>query len=284
MNSMTAREAFLHLKTRLTSVYDSNEAANIADWVIEDITGKGRLERLTSGNELTGEMRQRLQKAEAELLQHRPVQYVLGKCYFAGMELKVNEQVLIPRPETEELVEWLVQTVQQQQKPNIIDIGTGSGCIALSAKKYLPSARVTAIDISEKALAVAKENAVRYGLDIDFLKMDILNTSALQELPLFDIIVSNPPYISPDEKDSIQPNVLDYEPHSALFVTDNDPLQFYKAIARFGETHLAENGCIFCELHRDHARATRELFRTAGWHTELRRDMQQNNRMLYCRR
>ena len=281
---MTAREAFLHLKNRLASIYDVKETANIADWVIEDITGKGKLERLNSDYELPVEIQQRLLSAEAELLRHRPVQYVLGKSYFAGMVLEVNEDVLIPRPETEELIEWLVRAVGQQKELNIIDIGTGSGCIALSVKKYLPSARVTAIDISEKALAVAAKNAANYSLDISFLKTDILNVPAQQRLPVFDIIISNPPYISPDEKNSILPNVLDYEPHAALFVTDNDPLQFYRAIARFGESHLAEKGCIFCELHKDYAIATQELFRSLGWYTELRLDMQQNERMLYCRR
>lgn len=282
---MTVHDAFLALKNELTSIYDITEASNIADWVIEDLTGKSRLERLISGNTPLDEaMQQRLLKAGAELLRQRPVQYVLGKSYFAGMELMVNEDVLIPRPETEELVEWLVRKTERKSALTILDIGTGSGCIALAVKKYLPAAKVTAADISERALEVARKNAERYDLDITFIKADILDKAAYDTLPVFDIIISNPPYISPGEKESILPNVLEYEPHTALFVTNNDPLQFYKAIADFAEHRLAGDGSIFLELHRDYAIDTQLVFRSAGWHTELRKDMQENDRMLYCER
>jgi release factor glutamine methyltransferase len=269
---------------QLSGLYDEAEAINISDWVLESLTGKNRLQRSLDTSLFLSEAEQvKLEKYLVELMEYRPVQYVLGESYFYGMKLFVDERVLIPRPETEELADWIVKYAQQQIKqPVVIDIGTGSGCLALAVKKGIPDAMVYAADLSEGALAVASENAARLKLDVRFLKMDILDEHADSNLPQLDIIVSNPPYITLPEQESILPNVLRYEPHQALFVTNNDPLQFYKAIASFSDKYLKKNGSIFLELHRDFAVETMQYYVDHGWKTELKQDMQEQDRMLHC--
>lgn len=270
---------------QLSELYDEAEAVNITDWVMESLTGKNRLQRSQDTSLFLSEAGQvKLEKYLVELMEYRPVQYVLGESYFYGMKLFVDERVLIPRPETEELADWIVKYACQQQikQPVVIDIGTGSGCLALAVKKSIPDAMVYAADLSEGALAVASENATMLNLDVRFLKMDILDESAGNGLPQFDVIVSNPPYITLPEQESILPNVLRYEPHQALFVTDNDPLQFYKAIASFSDKYLKKKGSLFLELHRDFAADTQQYYRDNGWETELKQDMQAQDRMLHC--
>ncbi|GAA3625474.1 peptide chain release factor N(5)-glutamine methyltransferase [Flavivirga jejuensis] len=183
------------------------------------------------------------------LKKQRPLQYILGNTEFYGLPFKVNEHVLIPRPETEELVEWIVKEQSQVNNRNlkIIDIGTGSGCIAISLAKNLPDAKIYALDISEGALSIASKNAKLNAVDIEFVKADILNydSHAIE----FDIIVSNPPYIRELEKNMMKPNVLDNEPHLALFVADENPLQFYEAIIKFAIKNLNKNGQVFFEIN-----------------------------------
>jgi release factor glutamine methyltransferase len=202
------------------------------------------------------------------------------------MKLFVDENVLVPRPETEELVDWVIKYCQSQGLTNlsILDIGTGSGCIALALKKHLPKSKVTAIDISMGALHIAQKNAINLGLEIDWVQGNILNEEEWGSLPEFDIIVSNPPYITLPEKESILPNVLRYEPHQALFVTDEDPQQFYKAIETFAQQKLQEEGIVFMELHRDFARDTQTYYDHKNWQTTLRKDMQGNDRMLVAKK
>jgi release factor glutamine methyltransferase len=281
---MDTDKAALLLKEKLETIYESGEAESIADWTLESLTGKKRLERLQSPTVLNEDQQIKLEQYAIELMEYRPVQYVLGESYFYGMKLFVDERVLIPRPETEELADWIVKYAHQQKinQPLILDIGTGSGCLALAVKKGMPDANVYAADLSEGALAVALENAARLNLDVQFLKMDILEENAGSRLPQFDIIVSNPPYITLPEQESILPNVLRYEPHQALFVTNSDPLQFYKAIASFADKYLKKHGSLFLELHRDFAVDTLQYYQDKGWKVELKQDMQLQDRMLHC--
>jgi len=282
---MKILEADEYVSRQLSGLYDEAEAINIADWVMESLTGKNRLQRsLDTSLSLSETEQVKLEGYLVELMEYRPVQYVLGESYFYGMKLFVDERVLIPRPETEELADWIVKYTQHQQlkQPAVLDIGTGSGCLALAVKKGVPNANVYAADLSEGALAVASENAARLHLDVQFLKMDILDADADGGLPQLDIIVSNPPYITLPEQESILPNVLRYEPHQALFVTNSDPLQFYKAIASFADKYLKKNGSIFLELHKDFATDTLQYYLDKGWKAELKQDMQQQDRMLHC--
>jgi release factor glutamine methyltransferase len=282
---MKVSEAEKQVRKQLSGLYDEAEAANIAEWVLESLTGKNRLQRSADSSIfLSEEQLVKLESYLVELMEYRPVQYVLGESYFYGMKLFVDERVLIPRPETEELADWIVKYAHQQQikQPSILDIGTGSGCLALAIKKGVPGANIYAADLSEGALAVASENAARLTLDVQFLEMDVLNENAGSGLPQFDIIVSNPPYITLPEQESILPNVLRYEPHQALFVTNSDPLQFYKAIAAFSDKYLKKHGSLFLELHRDFAVDTLQYYQDKGWKAELKQDMQQQDRMLHC--
>lgn len=286
---MDIQMAFAALNEQLGTIYDKEEALSIADWVMESLTGKARLDRLMQPElTLNKEEQAKLAQYTRELLQHRPLQYVLGESYFYNLKLFVDERVLIPRPETEELVDWIIKDKVWDKKggpgPHLIDIGTGSGCIALALKKNIPAAEVYALDISESALAVAGKNAVGLGINIRLLAIDMLKAPGEGQLPAFDVIVSNPPYITVAEKETILPHVLDYEPHQALFVTDNDPLQFYKAIEAFADRFLLPGGAVFLELHRDFASETEQYYAARGWYTALRKDMQGNDRMLRCSR
>jgi release factor glutamine methyltransferase len=280
---MTIKQAYHQLFTQLATIYHEREAANISDWVIEHITSYKRVDRIMFQNNIIGETQlQQLSSATKKLLQHQPVQYALGEAWFAGMKFYVNENVLIPRPETEELVEWIIEEIKNENPKNkkIIDIGTGSGCIPIALKKKIPELNVHALDISEKALKVAMQNADTLNASIDFKLLDFLEEANWQSLPQFDVIVSNPPYIKQSEESDMNENVLRYEPHLALFVADNDALIFYKKIAAFGKNNLTPGGKIFVELNETLGKETAELFESFGYQTELRKDMQGKNRMI----
>jgi release factor glutamine methyltransferase len=204
----------------------------------------------------------RLNHALERLQRHEPVQYVLGEAWFYKRKFVVNNHVLIPRPETEELVEEIVNYVFRimNDKPGILDIGTGSGCIAISIKKELPQSEVVAIDVSQNALDVAKGNAILLGAEVAFKQLDFLKEDRWNELSLYDIIVSNPPYIPFVEKDTLSRNVTEYEPNEALFVLDNDPFVFYKKIAKFSKEHLEKRGRIYVEVHENYAKDVEQIF------------------------
>lgn len=279
---MTIHEAQQQLLFQLYHLYDNREAANIADWVMEHITGWKKIDRIINKKLplLPGTIAQ-LEQYTKELLQHKPVQYVLHEAWFCGMQFYVDENVLIPRPETEELVEWLVNEVPPTSYFKILDIGTGSGCIPISLKKKLPQAEVFSCDVSEAAITVAKKNAAALQADVHFVQADFLNTDTWHQLPAVDIIVSNPPYVPQNNKPAMQPNVLAYEPHVALFVPDADPLLFYKAIAGFAQQKLLPGGSIFAEIHEDLGEQTKELFLSKGFtKVEVRKDMQGKDRMI----
>lgn len=210
----------------------------------------------------------------------KPIQYILGYEWFGNLKLKVNEHVLIPRPETEELAMWLVEDFKNgDKKIKILDIGTGSGCIPIYLKIKMPHAEIHALDISQLALNIAEENSDIYDVEIHFHLANILDEQLDLEQK-FDIIISNPPYILPSEKSSMQHRVVDFEPSEALFVTNDDELQFYKAIQHFSKNHLNEHGKIYLESHQDYAKDVLNLFKSTSSNVSLRSDMYGNERMI----
>jgi release factor glutamine methyltransferase len=285
---MTIQQAYLQLLQQLSKLYDNRESGNIADLVIEKITGLRKIDRIVYKDTIISpEQQNLLSKITSELVQHKPVQYAIGEAWFMGMKLLVNEQVLIPRPETEELASWIIQDIKTNKKKevSVLDIGTGSGCIPIAIKQLLPYTSVTAIDISEGALQIAKMNSVSQNVLIDFLLLDILDEVSWQQLGQFDIIVSNPPYIRTSEGLSMRKNVMDYEPHLALFVSDHYPLLFYKKIAAFAKTHLNQNGIIYAEINEELAQDASTVFQQNGFFSiEIRKDMQGKDRMVSAKR
>ena len=285
---MTIQQAYQLLVQQLYALYSDREAQQMADWVLEHITGFKKIDRVLNKQFLLNNGQEDLlAKYTAQLLDHTPVQYVLEEAWFAGMRLFVNQHVLIPRPETEELVEWIISDYAFSANPNlrIADIGTGSGCIPIALKKKLTTAAITAIDISPDALAVAQRNANSQAVDIDFMQADILDNEDWKPLSLFHVIVSNPPYIPKKGAADMQSNVLQHEPYIALFVPDDDALLFYKAIANFGLTHLTTNGHIYVEINEGLGKEVSLLLENQGYtDIELRQDLQGKDRMVKAKR
>jgi release factor glutamine methyltransferase len=298
---MDWQQAQNDLISRLASLYDGREAAVITDWVMESLSGRKKIERLFHKTEpLSPEQEKKLAIHTDELLRHRPVQYVLQEAWLGKLKFFVDENVLIPRPETEELVEWVTAVVAHDQtatdaRPTnltILDVGTGSGCIAISLKKNLPLASVYACDLSEKALAIAARNAADLGADIQFRQLDFLDrlqwealsSGSHTSLPTVDYLVSNPPYIPLKEKASMGAHVTQFEPHLALFVDDADPLVFYRALAGFAQRKLNPGGAIFAEIHEESGKQVEAVFRQNGFQqVTLRKDMQGKERMIKAR-
>ncbi len=231
---------------------------------------------------ITKEEEQPLFEALSGLKLEKPLQYITGMAYFMDLELKVNADVLIPRPETEELVAWIISDYQAEQNKalNILDIGTGSGCIAIALAKNLPNAKVYALDVSTKALEVVHQNATLNNVDLTLVQKDILNPELDLELK-FDIIVSNPPYVRELEKEKIKENVKAYEPSLALFVPDEDALLFYRAIVAFAKEHFSEKGSLYLEINQYLGKETKALLEAHNFlEIELRKDLFGNDRML----
>ena len=272
---------FDKIRKDLLCEYVENEANSIAHILLEDLLSISKSTIATSPDlELSFPQIQQIGEALKRLLQNEPVQYVTGISEFAGRQFQVNKHVLIPRPETEELLRWISIEYRyaSEMKLRCIDIGTGSGIIPISLKLKNPGWEVSAVDVSEEALQVAKANATNHEADIKFISDDILNPKQVYEI--YDIIVSNPPYVTEADKSQMQKNVLDYEPHTALFVTDGDPLQFYKAIIQFAQKHLAENGLIYCEIHEDFHTQTKQLFESYDYYAEVQHDINGKFRLL----
>lgn len=268
-------------RTLLSGGIPDGEASALAFMLIEETTRLSKSEILTS--ECDGIDTDHLLSLAQIIAQGTPIQQVLGYAYFCGMKLKVTPSVLIPRPETEELVRWVAEETPAPH--SILDIGTGSGCIAIALAKALPQAALTAIDISSDALTVARENAILYNIDIDFIQADILNPSPLFADRQYDVIVSNPPYICRKEADEMEKNVLDHEPHLALFVPDDDPLLFYRAIATQALKMLTPGGTLFFEINRLYAKELTTVLQSMGFrHITVRRDQFNNTRMLRARK
>ncbi len=279
---MTIKDLYRNFLVQLQKIYSLSEATAITDWVFEKLASLKRTDILKdSEKEITAAADKLIQETLQELLLHKPVQYVLGEAWFYRMKLKVNEHVLIPRPETEELVEQLIKDRKSKlTDPAILDIGTGSGCISIAIKKNLPASKVTGIDISENAIALAKENAVLHHAHISFTIMDFLDESTWPSLPFFDIIISNPPYIPINEKEKLGKNVTEFEPHLALFVPNHSPLIFYEKIGAFGREHLLPGGKIYAETHEDYAKETAALFRDHYKSVMIKKDMYGKKRMI----
>jgi release factor glutamine methyltransferase len=236
---------------QLSSPYTKREAENIARWVFEDILGLDKVKLAQERDEEPEEDKAKiLNEVLQRLMNHEPVQYVLGTADFFGIRLKVDHNVLIPRPETEELVAWILASIPNKSKEiAILDIGTGSGCIAIALKVNLPNATVDAIDVSAGALKLASENANDHEAKLNLKEVDILKKEGWTEFGTYDIIVSNPPYITVSEQDDMEDNVLMYEPPEALFVPNQDAFVFYDHISEFAGFHLAEGGSLFMEIN-----------------------------------
>ena len=283
---MTLNEARTILTKELKNVYNNDELNNIIDLVLEHITGLPRMEQVKSKVAyLTCTQLEDIDSITDRLKRNEPVQYVLGEAWFYGMKFKVNKNVLIPRPETEELVEWVVKDNIQQSMLNvqcsIIDIGTGSGCIPITLKKKLPNVDVSAIDVCSEALFTATENAIALEAEVNFTLLDFLDEEKWKELGQYDIIVSNPPYVKQSEKEAMHERVKEFEPHLALFVPDNDALRFYKKLADFSWLHLKDQGSLFVEINEALGESVISLFKEKGFATiELTKDMQGKDRMV----
>ena len=278
----TIQHAYKQLLFSLYDLYDNREAANIANWVIEYVTNQTKIDRIVYPNiPLNEEQITNLEQITNQLLAQIPVQHILGEAWFGGMKFFVNNHVLIPRPETDELVELIVQEYKAKNNLlNIIDIGTGSGCIGISIQKKLINSKVIAVDISKEALLVAQQNATNLGAAVLFKEIDFLDESNWNLLEKFHVIVSNPPYIHEFEKEEMHERVTNNEPHIALFVSNENPLIFYDAIARFGKTHLETNGKIFVEINEQLGKETATLFEKYGYKVSLKKDLQEKDRMI----
>lgn len=285
---MTTLQVYNEFRKTLTNIYSPSEAGNITDWVFEHVTGKKKFERRAGGQgsdqeELSSNKALLLKNYLDQLEKHTPVQYVLNEAWFYKRKFYVNKNVLIPRPETEELVEWIIHEVKQKKLPgtfSILDIGTGSGCIPVSLKKEMPNCQISALDVSKKALEVAERNASDLGAKVIFSELNFLEEEQWNQLGKFDIIVSNPPYIPVKEKAMLNKNVTDFEPSLALFVEDNDPFIFYEKIARFATNHLCAGGKVFVEIHEEYAGEVRTIFEKNGFVATIKKDIYGKERMI----
>ncbi len=277
---MSLQDTKQAMKHQLRHQYDALETNSMVNILIEEVTGWDALHQNIHKNDALEQSQTNLIFRYVEmLLSGKPLQYIIGKAWFMGKAFMVNEAVLIPRPETEELVEWIVAYAQIINKPlSILDIGTGSGCIAISLKQAIPHASVTAIDISKEALAVAQQNAAINNTEIDWIELDILQTKHLKDQ--YDIIVSNPPYIPLREKPNMQSQVTEQEPAIALFVPDQYPLLFYSKIADLGKSALNPKGQLFFEIHYDQGESIMALLKEMGYHAELKQDIYGKDRMV----
>ena len=275
----TRAEILRFISQQIEHLYDQRERMNIARMVAAALSGESEMKYLVEGAEVV-EIPE-LESKVMELSEGRPVQYVIGHSEFCGLDIEVKEGVLIPRPETEELVAWAIEKAADIKQPRILDVCTGSGCIALALADRLRGASVTAVDISDDALAIARRNEERLQLGVEFI-----NDDALAHLPgladrKFDVIVSNPPYIPISERESMHVNVVNFEPSIALFVADNDPLIFYREIALTAKRMLSENGYLLFEIHQPLAQQTVEMLQELGYDAvELRNDCFDKPRMI----
>lgn len=271
-------------RKELSDLYDLKEIDSLFNIIIAEVADLSSAKiKAFPEHEVTDEQFNGIIHIVKELKTGKPIQYVLGYAEFFGLTFKVNPSVLIPRPETEELVEWILSLVKNEQSTvgHILDIGTGSGCIAISLKKNLSKFSVSAMDISGGALKTAEENAQLNGVDLILIQSDILDTGHEIESPKYHIIVSNPPYVTLEDKKQMHTNVTDFEPHTALFVPEDDPLIFYKAITDFACKHLEKGGLLFFEINENYGEQIVELLNSKLFiDIELRKDLSGKDRMI----
>ena len=264
----------------LIGYYPETEVESFFNLLSEDILN---MKRITISQNLyavvSGKKYEKFQKAITRLKNYEPIQYILGNTEFYGLVFDVNPLVLIPRPETEELVGWIINDCKNKQDISILDIGTGSGCIAVTLAKHLPKAKVYALDVSEDALKLAKVNATNNEVEVEFIEADILDGDIGNMQ--FDVIVSNPPYVREKEKEAMSANVLNHEPHLALFVKDDDALLFYRKIAEISENILKPNGQLYFEINESLGEPTKELLANNSFNNiELKMDVFEKDRMI----
>lgn len=278
---MKASSLYQDFVSKLSTIYDESEATSITRIVMEDAAGITDTDRIAGINQEVNESVMPIMNAIlVRLMNHEPLQYVLGEQIFYNIKFKVNPSVLIPRRETEELVDWIISDHGRDEYLNILDIGTGSGCIPVALKKNIPSAQLFATDVSDKAIATAMENAELSGAKVKFAQSDILTL----ENPFhqsFDIIVSNPPYITSEEKSGMMKNVTAFEPHTALFVPDNNPFIFYEKIIQFAIKNLNNEGLLYFEINESYSDSIKTLLCENGFQqVVIKKDMQGKNRMI----
>jgi release factor glutamine methyltransferase len=270
--------------TQLSEVYPSEKVESFFIILSEYYLNYTRLQTVLNKDEsLSEEIIKKFENAISRLIRQEPVQYICGKTEFYSLPFKIDEHTLIPRPETEELVHWIIDDENKNHKrsKSLLDIGTGSGCIAIALAKNLKHLDVSALDLSPKALVTAHKNSVFNGVQVIFFELDILNAQKLPQQ--YDIIVSNPPYVRELEKPSMQSNVLEYEPKSALYVTDKDPLVYYRKIARLANQQLTGDGRLYFEINEYLSDELKELLETEGFaNIEVRKDIFGKDRMIKC--
>ena len=273
-----------YIQNELKGIYPLEEISEFIKIIADNILNWDYTKLVLNRNEILGsEDFRRIKEIVDRLKQHEPIQYIFGETVFAGLQLKVNPSVLIPRPETEELINWIVDENDFEQ-PKILDIGTGSGCIALALKEKIKQAKVKAVDISQKAIEVARQNATQNNLDIEFTKADILDwkENIWEKL---DIVISNPPYVRELEKKEMNKNVLDFEPDNALYVSNEDPLLYYRKIAEFSQKYLVKGGLLYFEINENLAAEMKVLVFENGFkEIEIRKDLNNKARMLRCKK
>ncbi len=288
---MTLRNFHTTITESLAAYYPKEEIQSIFSILLENFTSLKRIDQALQPNkEFTNKEIENLNKALIRLQKNEPIQYIIGETDFYGLPFTVNSSVLIPRPETEELVQWIIDDCislfQNKDSISILDIGTGSGCIAITLAKQLQNAQVFAIDISSQALEVAKENALKNNVTLQFIEADILNSNSnfwesLFNRHQFDVIVSNPPYVRELEKHLMRPNVLDFEPDTALFVKDDDPLLFYKHINSFARNFLSEQGHLYYEINEHLSEGLSTILINDGFiNIQVKKDIFEKDRMI----
>ena len=282
-NKVRDIERYFH--TELAGLYPDSEIKMFVRMLFEALFGWTLTDMLMHRDDTVNQSDLlRFHWAVEDLKQWRPIQHIVGWTEFCGCHIEVDKNTLIPRPETEEIVNWTIEHNSklkiQNSKSRILDLCTGSGCIAIALAKHLPQSQVTAIDISADALSKARHNAAINNVEIDFRQDDILSARFTLEDSRFDLIISNPPYVMLSEIETMNHNVIDWEPHSALFVPDDDPLRFYRTIARTAEKHLKDSGIVIVEINEQLGLETAELFEEYGFYTEVHRDFRGHDRML----
>jgi release factor glutamine methyltransferase len=293
---MLAKDSYRNFLVQLQQIYPLSEASVMVDWVFEHTAHIKKNELIKNPSLLLDAVVEKKVNTQLkELLTYKPIQYVLGEAWFYNLRFVVNEHTLIPRPETEELVQLILDQLKMAKfdtnnkisfntanpaTVSILDIGTGSGCIPIVLKKNLPLANITSLDVSKEAINVATENASTHHVDINYKVTDFLDESLWASFPMYDIIISNPPYIPIAEKEKLNTNVTAFEPHTALFVPNESPLLFYEKIAMFAKEHVNYGGKVFVECHEDYAKDTALVFGKKCSHTQIVKDVFGKERMI----